>query len=133
MSEFKLPLGPRDQGWIILREQLACVARELHFVATSIDAVNSTVLLMAARNFATLAMSIPMCPAQATFGQLVDSSTLLAAQVLGRDSHPTGDAAVIIGDECEIRETAHGPTGLLRGPRQLSTGTIPASITVSQS
>jgi hypothetical protein len=90
MPEFTLPLSPRDKGWVELRARLACVARELHFVAVSNGAVNSSMLLVAARNFAGLAMSIPMSPAQTKFGAIVDAPTLLAAQVLGRAAQTAG-------------------------------------------
>jgi hypothetical protein len=82
MSEFALPLSPRDQGWLYLRERLARTAREIHFVAIASDAVNGPVLLTVAENLAGLAMSIPLAPR--ANANLVESSTLLAAQELGR-------------------------------------------------
>jgi len=92
MSEFKLPLGPRDQGWIDLRERLACVARELHFVAVSNGAINGAVLLVAARTFGGLAMSIPLGPAKPPLDGLVDAPTKLAAQILGHDRRGFGES-----------------------------------------
>jgi hypothetical protein len=94
MSEFTLPLGPRDREWVELRERLARAARELHFSAVSNDSMNGAALLAIAGSLAGLAMSIPMCPAGSSShgpihgpthgmsGGLVDASTLLATQVL---------------------------------------------------
>jgi hypothetical protein len=95
VPEFTLPLGPHDQGWIDLRERLACVARELHFIAISSGSTNGAELLVAARYFAGLAMSIPMCPAQQTLGGPVEASTLLAAQILGHEARTAADSAVV--------------------------------------
>ena len=85
MSEFTLPLGPRDEGWIDLRNRLARTARELHFVAVASQSVNGSSILMIAGSFAELAMSIPMRPkdrnaGSLSMGSLVDASTLFAAQ-----------------------------------------------------
>lgn len=88
MSEFTLPLAPRDLGWIELRERLARAAREIHFSAVSVDAVNGSALLAIAGDLAALAMSIPLSPSQGAANGLVDASTLLAAQVQ-RDQRPT--------------------------------------------
>jgi hypothetical protein len=95
MSEFMLPLAAHDQGWIDLRDRLGRAARELHFFAVSSEAVDGASLLVIAGNLARLAMSIPMCPAQATSGGLVDASTLLAVQVLQREPGMTSRAVVI--------------------------------------
>jgi hypothetical protein len=86
MSEFTLPLGPRDEGWIDLRNRLARTARELHFVAVASRSENGSSILMIAGSFAELALSIPMPPEEkatdgSTMGHLVDASTLFAAQV----------------------------------------------------
>jgi hypothetical protein len=91
MSEFKLPLTPRDRSWIDLRERLARAARELHFSAVSGDPTNGQTLLVIAGNLAGLALSIPANPAQRMSGGLVDASTLFATQVLQRDMRPRGD------------------------------------------
>ena len=91
MSEFKLPLAPRDRSWIDLRERLARAARELHFSAVSGDAANGQTLLVIAGNLAGLALSIPERPIQQISGGLVDASTLFATQVLQRDTRPHGD------------------------------------------
>ncbi|HEY8696688.1 MAG TPA: hypothetical protein VIM02_03660 [Rhizomicrobium sp.] len=95
MSEFMLPLAPHDLGWIELRDRLGRAARELHFFAVSNEAVDGASLLVIAGNLARLAMSIPMGPAEAMSGGLVDASTLLAAQVLQREPGMTGSAVVI--------------------------------------
>jgi hypothetical protein len=95
MSEFELPLAPRDRSWLDLRERLARVARELHFSAISNDNGNGPTLLMIAGNLAGLALSIPMSPAptQETSGGLVDGSTLFATQILQHDMQTDDDAA----------------------------------------
>jgi hypothetical protein len=99
MSEFMLPLAAHDLGWIELRGRLGRAARELHFFAVSNEAVDGASLLVIAGNLARLAMSIPMCPAEAMSGGLVDASTLLAAQVLQREPATDGSAAVIAEGE----------------------------------
>jgi hypothetical protein len=91
MSEFTLPLGPRDVGWIDLRDRLARTARELHFVAVASQSENGSSILMIAGSFAEMAMSIPMPPdAKAadrlTMGHLVDASTRFAAQTQQYDA-----------------------------------------------
>jgi len=95
MSEFQLPLAPRDRSWLDLRERLARAARELHFSAVSNEAGNGPTLLMIAGNLAGLALSIPMSPAanQENSGGIVDASTLLATQILQREMQTNGDAA----------------------------------------
>lgn len=85
MSEFSLPLGPRDEGWIDLRNRLARTARELHFVAVASQSENGTSILTIAGSFAELAMSIPLRPEEKAtdsyfMGHLVDASTRFAAQ-----------------------------------------------------
>jgi hypothetical protein len=99
MSEFTLPLTPRERGWLALRGRLARAARELHFSAVSNEAVNGPTLLVIAGNLAGLALSIPMPPAptQAPSGGLVDASTLFAAQILQRDMQ-TGDDATDVSE-----------------------------------
>jgi hypothetical protein len=94
MPEFKLPLGPRDEGWIDLRDRLARTARELHFVAVASESADGSSILMIAGRFAELAMSIPMRPEEKpagvpSTGALVNASTLYAAQVqqYGHDAH----------------------------------------------
>jgi hypothetical protein len=96
MSEFALPLPPRERSWLELRERLAHAARELHFSAVSGDATNGPTLLVIAGNLAGLALSIPMSPnsTQGTPGGVVDASTLFATQILQRDMQTDGDAAV---------------------------------------
>ncbi len=93
MSEFALPLTPRDQEWIEYRERLARAARELHFSATSGDAANGATLLVIAGNLAGLALSIPMPPApvQDTTGGPVSAYTLFATQILNRAMQTDGD------------------------------------------
>jgi hypothetical protein len=94
MSEFTPPLTARDQEWIKLRERLARAARELHFLAVSIDTGMGAALLSISANLAGLAMSIPMCPVQRAGGGLVDAPTLLAAQILQHDRGPDGEPVV---------------------------------------
>ena len=77
-----------------MREQLARAAREVHFAAVASETVNGTALLVIAETFAGLAMSIPMSPTRAMPGGLVDTSTLLATQILQHDSRPDDDAVV---------------------------------------
>ena len=96
MSEFSLPLGPRDEGWIDLRDRLARTARELHFVAVASQSENGSSILMIAGSFAEMAMSIPMPPEpkaadRMTMGHLVDASTLFAAQAQQYDTTTNGD------------------------------------------
>lgn len=91
MSEFTLPLGRHDEGWIDLRKRLARTARELHFVAVASQSANGSSMLMIAGSFAELAMSIPMPPddkpvGSLSMGNLVDASTLFAAQSQQHDS-----------------------------------------------
>ncbi|MGA7675194.1 MAG: hypothetical protein WCA78_09135 [Rhizomicrobium sp.] len=97
MSEFALPLSPRDRGWLDLRERLARAARDLHFSAVSHDAVNGPTLLVIAGNLAGLALSIPMRPTPPKTmsdgsGRLVDASTLFNTQILQRDMQTDGTA-----------------------------------------
>jgi hypothetical protein len=85
MSQFSLPLGPRDEAWIDLRNRLARTARELHFVAVASQSENGTSILTIAGSFAELAMSIPLRPEEkvadsSSMGHLVDASTRFAAQ-----------------------------------------------------
>jgi hypothetical protein len=86
MPEFSLPLGPRDQAWLDLRERLVHVARELHFSAISNQTSHATLLLAIAGNLAALAMSISMHPALHAApdapDNLVEASTLLSVQLL---------------------------------------------------
>jgi len=93
MSEFALPLTARERGWAELRERLARAARELHFSAVSDGTKSGPTLLVIAGNLAGLALSIPIPPARApaTFGGLVDASTLFATQILQRGSQRDGD------------------------------------------
>jgi hypothetical protein len=93
MPEFKLPLSERDREWIALRERFARAARDMHFVAVSNDAVNGAMLLAVAGSLAELAMSIPLSPAPVP--GLVDSSTLLATQILQLRQRPDCDGTVI--------------------------------------
>jgi hypothetical protein len=79
-AEFTPPR--RDQAWLDLRERLGRAARETHFSATSPGTSHGAVLLAIAGNLAALAMSIPLGPAQPSPSQLVEASTLLAAQLL---------------------------------------------------
>ena len=101
MSEFALPLTPRDQSWLQLRERLARAARELHFSAVAGDATNGPTLLVIAGNLAGLALSIPMGPAPPpasapdSFGGLVDGSTLFATQILQRGRQTDGEANIV--------------------------------------
>jgi hypothetical protein len=101
-SEFTLPLGPRDEGWIDLRDRLARAARELHFVAVASQSENGSSILMIAGSFAEMALSIPMPPDEKvadrlTMGHLVDASTRFAAQsqqyvaAADRRNRPAGD------------------------------------------
>jgi hypothetical protein len=86
VREFSLPLSPRDQGWLDLRERLARAAREIHFSAISREASHGATLLMIAGNLAALAMSIPMpsrpAPPLCAPTGLVEPYTLLAVQLL---------------------------------------------------
>ena len=95
MSEFALPLSPRERGWVELRERLARAARELHFSGFASNAGNGPALLVIAGNLAGLALSIPERPvcAPPTQGGLVDASTLFATQILQRGSQTDGDTA----------------------------------------
>jgi hypothetical protein len=95
MSEFKLPLAPRDQGWIELRERLARAAREMHFFAVSSEAGNGAALLAIAGNLAGLAMSIPLSPTPSSGGGCVKPSTLCATQIL-QNGREGGDERPII-------------------------------------
>jgi hypothetical protein len=94
MSEFALPLTPRDREWIEYRERLARAARELHFSAVSGDTANGPTLLVIAGNLAGLALSIPMPPApvQDMPGGLVSAYTLFATQILQRAMQTDRDA-----------------------------------------
>ena len=94
MSEFALPLSPRDQEWIEFRERLARAARELHFSATSGETANGPTLLVIAGNLAGLALSIPMPPARVKdmSGGLVSAYTLFATQILRRAMQTDRDA-----------------------------------------
>jgi hypothetical protein len=94
MSEFALPLTPRDQEWIDYRERLARAARELHFSAVSGGAANGPTLLVIAGNLAGLALSIPMPPAPVhdTTGGPVSAYTLFATQILNRAMQTDGEA-----------------------------------------
>jgi hypothetical protein len=85
MAEFAIPLTERDRSWCDLRERLAQAAREMHFYAFSSGAVNSEALLVISGNLAGLAMSIPLGPTNIGSAGLVDSSTLLATQILQLD------------------------------------------------
>ena len=87
MSEFALPLTPRDQEWIEYRERLARAARELHFSATSGDAANGATLLVIAGNLAPM----PPAPVQDTTGGPVSAYTLFATQILNRAMQTDGD------------------------------------------
>ena len=84
LTEFTPGPGGRDQAWLDLRDRLGRAARELHFSATSPGAGSGhgATLLAIAGNLAALAMSIPIGPAQTSPSQLVEASTLLAAQLL---------------------------------------------------
>ena len=95
MSEFALPLSPRERGWVELRERLARAARELHFSGFASNAGNGPALLVIAGNLAGLALSIPERPvcAPPTQGGLVDASTLFATQILQRGGQTDGDGA----------------------------------------
>ena len=92
MSEFALPLSPRDQEWIEYRERLAQSARALHFAAISGTTANGALHLVIAGNLAGLALSIPMPPArvQDTSGGLVSAYTLFATQILHRAMETQG-------------------------------------------
>lgn len=70
MSEFALPLVPRDQQWLALRERFARAARELHFNAISNTAGNGAALLEISGRLARLAMSIPLPPTEAKLNAL---------------------------------------------------------------
>jgi hypothetical protein len=96
MSEFTLPLPPRERSWLELRERLARAARELHFSAVAGDAANGPTLLVIAGNLAGLALSIPTSPTptQGTPGGMVDASTLFATQILQRGMQIDGGPAV---------------------------------------
>ncbi|HEY0282988.1 MAG TPA: hypothetical protein VGC27_10245 [Rhizomicrobium sp.] len=91
MTEFKLPLLPRDRGWLELRERLARAARDLHFSAVANENGNGPALLMIAGNLAGLALSIPLRPNPISSGGLVDASTLYATQILQRDTTDDGE------------------------------------------
>lgn len=92
MSEFTLPLSPRDRGWIDLRERLANAAREIHFSAFSSGTPNSAALLAIAGNLAGLAMSIPLEPARASSTCPVDTATLIATQILQLEHRPQSNS-----------------------------------------
>jgi hypothetical protein len=95
MTDFALPLTPRDRGWNEMRECLARAAREMHFYAFSNGAVNGAALLIISGKLAGLAMSIPLEPSNIGSVGLVDSSTLFATQILQLDHRPRVNSSTV--------------------------------------
>ena len=85
MPLYALPLTPRDQRWLVLRDRLARAARDMHFSAVSSDAMNGAAMLVIAGNLASLALSIPVKSASDMAIGPVEASTLLATQILQLD------------------------------------------------
>jgi hypothetical protein len=58
MLEVRQPRSPQDSGWTVFHEMLSRAARQMHFDAFALGAVNRPALLKTSRDLAEMALSI---------------------------------------------------------------------------